>query len=195
MADDCFWDFVACKRENSIGSSTIFRKGRMINRRNQNGRDQSCCQNRYHKCCEHVTGWTDQKDPTPTVPTTPRPTPTRPVTPRSICPKTTPSNLSKSKSLFNTNFLYLRTFRRIIIKLVYFYNWLRNVVNFKQLQILFLVIDFFAYAYWEFMTKVNKITLNMISDQGWYIEMHIWNIFIWLTFTNTKSITILTCAI
>jgi len=91
--NDCFWDFVACKRENSIGSSTIFRKGRMINRRNQNGRDQSCCQNRYHKCCEHVTGWTDQKDPTPTVPTTPRPTPTRPVTPRSICPKTTPSNL------------------------------------------------------------------------------------------------------
>ena len=72
----------------------------MINRRNQNGRDQSCCQNRYHKCCEHVTGWTDQKDPTPTVPTTPRPTPTRPVTPRSVCPKTTPSNLSKLKSLY-----------------------------------------------------------------------------------------------
>merc|ERR1712241_575114 len=72
--NDCFWDFVACKRENSMGSSTVFREGRMISRRNQNGRDQSCCQNRYHSCCEHVTGYTTPASPT-FKPTTPRPTP------------------------------------------------------------------------------------------------------------------------
>ena len=93
LIDDCFWDFVACKRENSMGSSTIFRKGRMISRRNQNGRNQSCCQNRYHSCCEYVTGYTTPASPT-FKPTTPRPTPAT-TKPRSLCPKTTPSNLSK----------------------------------------------------------------------------------------------------
>ena len=93
-SDDCFWDFVACKRENSIGSTTVFRKGRMINRRNQKGRDQSCCQNRYHQCCEHVTGWS-QQDPPTTAPPTPEPTPSTTTPKTSLCPKTTPSNLSK----------------------------------------------------------------------------------------------------
>lgn len=95
IIDDCFWDFVACKRENDIGSMTVFRNGRMINRRNSYGRDQSCCQSRYHQCCQHVNN-PQFNEPIPTTTTTPKPTTVTPVTPRSVCPKTVPSNLSKS---------------------------------------------------------------------------------------------------
>ena len=100
--DDCFWDFAACKRINKIGSSTIFRNGRMINRRNPHGRDQTCCQNRYHRCCAHVTGsLLPQDQPTTTEKTTT--TTEKPITPRSVCPKSTPSKLSKCVCHLNIN--------------------------------------------------------------------------------------------
>jgi len=92
--NDCFWDFVGCKRQNSIGSTTVFRKGRMVSRINKNGRDPSCCQTRYHQCCDHVNGTPVLNNPVTTPrPQTTRPTPVTPATPRSVCPKTTPSNL------------------------------------------------------------------------------------------------------
>ena len=82
----------------------------MINQRQQSGRDQTCCQNRYHQCCEHVTDIKVQ-DPIPTQPATPKPTTVRPSTPRSVCPKTTPSNLSKFKlRIFYRKFLSHKVF-------------------------------------------------------------------------------------
>ena len=99
ITDDCFWDFVGCKRQNSIGSTTVFRKGRMVSRINKNGRDPSCCQTRYHQCCDHVNGTPVLNNPVTTPrPQTTRPTPVTPATPRSVCPKTTPSNLSNLNS-------------------------------------------------------------------------------------------------
>ena len=89
-----------------MGSTTFFRKGRMIGHRNKNGRDQSCCQNRYHQCCEHVTGWPPLSNP-PQTSTTTKPTTVPPVTPRSVCPKSPPSNLSKFQDLYIFNKLYL----------------------------------------------------------------------------------------
>ena len=119
ITDDCFWDFVACKRENSVDSVSLFRKGRMINRQNSHARDQSCCQNRYHQCCEHVNN-PQLNEPIPTPTTTPKPTTTIPVIPRSVCPKSVPSNLSKSSQDVNKDtYIYIYIFRLTFVCRVY----------------------------------------------------------------------------
>ena len=81
----------------------------MVSRINKNGRDPSCCQTRYHQCCDHVNGTPVLNNPITTPrPQTTKPTPVTPATPRSVCPKTTPSNISKlDNSLKHFKVIYI----------------------------------------------------------------------------------------
>ena len=63
VIDDCFWDFVECKKHNVFGSSSILDNVLPIDRKSSSGRDRLCCQNRYRQCCQYVM------KPTPTITT------------------------------------------------------------------------------------------------------------------------------